>query len=454
MTLPKVLIIGQPFNNNTGGGITLSNLFNGWDKNKIAVACPGHLLLDNTDTGICNTYYQLGYKEFKWRFPFSYMQRKYSSGLLKFDNKRYHDLTIHKSKLRVKVIMNYILPLLEYVGLSHYIYKTDMSEDFRNWLNEFNPDIIYDQTATRNGILFGTAVHTYLKKPLIFHMMDDWPSTISEKGIFKNYWRKKIDKEFRILLDRATLLLSICDYMSQEYKVRYGKDFVAFHNPIDIEFWKKHQRTSYELNNSPTILYAGRIGLGIESSLELIAKAVRKVNDELKISVKFILQTKDRPSWVDKYDNVVHNSFVSYNDLPKIFSEADFLLLPYDFSPESVKYIRFSMPTKAPEYMISGTPVIVFAPEDTAIVKYAEKENWAKVVTENSIEKLSEAIKELIESKDLRKQIAQNAIKTAEINHSSTDVTNRFKKVICSLVNESSVDVGSDGTKYLFYKSV
>ena len=44
MILPKVLIIGQPFNNDTGGGITLTNLFNGWDRDKLAVACSGYLL--------------------------------------------------------------------------------------------------------------------------------------------------------------------------------------------------------------------------------------------------------------------------------------------------------------------------------------------------------------------------------------------------------------------------
>ena len=43
MSLPKVLIINQPFNNNTGGGITLSNLFCSWGRDKLAVACSGYL---------------------------------------------------------------------------------------------------------------------------------------------------------------------------------------------------------------------------------------------------------------------------------------------------------------------------------------------------------------------------------------------------------------------------
>ncbi len=433
MTFPKVLILGQPFNNNTGGGITISNLFNGWDREKIAVACSAYVLLDNIDTEVCNTYYQLGSKEYKWRFPFNYLQRKYPSGLIRFDQNRIQDLRIVKSKLRVKLIMNILNPVLEYFGLYHYIIKTELSEDICKWLTEFNPDVIYAQTATRDGILFCRAVHSYLKKPLIFHMMDDWPSTISSPGLLKNYWQRKIDSEFRVLLDKASVLMSISNEMANEYKIRYNRDFITFHNTIDLEFWKQSQRRNYELSENPTILYAGRIGLGIESSLELIVKAIEQVNREFNISIKFILQTQDCPRWIGSYNNVVHNNFVSYSDLPKVFSQADFLLLPYDFTPKSIKYIRYSMPTKAPEYMVSGTPIIIFAPEVTAIVKYARKEEWAKVITENKISEVAESIRQLIKSKDLRRQIGQNAIKTAEKNHNSTIVKNKFQEVIISL---------------------
>jgi glycosyltransferase involved in cell wall biosynthesis len=434
MNLPKVLIIGQPFNNDTGGGITLSNLFNGWEKNRLGVACSGYLLLDNIDTEVCDTYYQLGYKEHKWRFPFNFMQRKYASGLIKFGDKRVQNLTIPKSKLRVKVIMNLFYPFLEYIGLIHLIKKTELSESFCNWLAEFNPDVIYAQTSSRDDILFCLALQSHLKRPMVFHMMDDWPSTISEKGIFKNYWQKKIDSEFRLLLDKADILMSISDEMAREYKNRYNKQFTTFHNPIDIDFWKKYQRTNYDLNSTPTILYAGRIGLGIDSSLELVARVIERVNKELNIFVKFIIQTQDKPIWIDNYNCVGHSNFVSYNDLPRVFSESDFLLLPYDFSSLSIKYIRYSMPTKAPEYMVSGTPIIIFAPEETAIVKYAERHKCALVIKENNFLELYAGIKQLIENKEMRSQIAQNAIKIAEKNHNSTVITKQFREIICSMI--------------------
>jgi len=434
MYLQKVLIINQPFNNDTGGGITLTNLFAGWERDKLAVACSGYLLKDNIDTTVCNNYYQLGNKEYKWIFPFNYIQGRYTSGVMKFDKKKIQNLTVPKSKFRIKLIMNVFYPVLEYLGLIHTISKTKMSKEFCKWLDDFNPDVIYAQSSSLDGIIFCREIYSYLKKPLIFHMMDDWPTIISSKGPLKKYWQNKIDREFRILLDKASLLMSISYFMAYEYKIRYGKDFITFHNPINIDFWQKNQRNNYELNDNPTILYAGRIGLGISNSLELVARAIKRVNEELKISLKFILQTHEKPLWVNKYDNVVYNSFVSYNDLPKVFSEADFLLLPYDFSEISIKYIKYSMPTKAPEYMVSGTPIIIFAPEVTAVAKYAMEYNWAKVITDDDVSEISGAIKQLIQNKDLREQIAQNAIAIAEKNHNSVTVTNQFKKAILSIV--------------------
>ena len=68
MSLPKVLIISQPFNNDTGGGMTLTNLFLGWPSDKLAVVCTGYVLEFNVDTTICRNMYQLGHKEDKWIF--------------------------------------------------------------------------------------------------------------------------------------------------------------------------------------------------------------------------------------------------------------------------------------------------------------------------------------------------------------------------------------------------
>ena len=255
--LPKVLILNQPFNNNTGGGITLSNLFAGWDKDKIAVLCH-NFLLENLDTSICDTYYQLGHKEHSFIFPFNFFKRKHYSGLLKFEQTNTYEPEFKRSPLRIKLITQYFKPTLQYLGINDAVAKIELSPDLCKWLDEFKPDIIYGQASERAGLRLISLVQEYTKKPVVFHMMDDW--ILADEGLFKTIQNKKNTQEFQKLLDKADIALSISESMADEYKARYGKDFTAFHNPIDIDFWKQYQRKNYDLPESPTILYAGRIG--------------------------------------------------------------------------------------------------------------------------------------------------------------------------------------------------
>jgi len=436
MSLPKTLIIGQPFNNNSGGGITQANLFGNWDKDNIAVVSTVHMF-NNLNTDICDTYYLLGNEEYKWKFPFNFLQRNVPSGVVKVKpgtGTQAQNIS-KKAQLRTKIINNYFYPFLEWIGLFHKISKITLSDKLRKWLDEYKPDVIYAQASSLETVQFCIIMQEYINKPMVYHVMDDWPSTISQKGPFKNFWHKKIDRALKVLLGKATVLLSISHDMAEEYKKRYGKDFITFHNPIDLNFWKSHQRATYTLAQTASILYAGRIGTGIQETLELLAKSIDNLNKELKTPVRFILQTKDIPAWVNNYSCVQHKPLVPYSELPKVFAEADFLYLPYDFSKESIKFIKYSMPTKAPEYMMSGTPVIILGPAETALVKDAQRGNWAKVITENSVDALAAAIKTLLEDENLRKKIAGNAVRIAEINYNAVKIRNEFENTISSIAS-------------------
>ncbi len=441
MSLPKVLVIGQPFNNNTGGGITLSNLFSGWEKDRIAVVSSAHLLLYNVDTTICNTYYQLGHKEQKWVFPFNRIRKKYESGQVEFSQKVIKDSADAKVTTRDRLILRILFPILKYFGVYNSASRIDLSPEFCRWMDDFDPDVIYMQASNRQLLRFCLLVSEYAKKPLIFHMMDDWPATIREHGLFRRYWYRKVDTELKTLVSRASVLMSISDEMAREYKRRYGRDFIAFQNPIDIEFWEKYQRHDYRITDEPSLVYAGRTGPGIQRSLETVAKAIQAVNTSLDISMRFILQIERLPAWASKYDCVEHRAFVPYRELPRVFAEADFLILPYDFSKRSISFIKYSMPTKAPEYMASGTPIIIYAPEVTAIVKYAQEYEWGKVIVDDEVASLASGIMEMVRNREHRQRIAENAKETVEKFHDARQITRRFQTIIYTLAGKPIMNV-------------
>jgi len=432
---PKVLIVGQPFNRTTGGGITLSNLFKGWKKENLAVVCSAYLLDKNVTFDIADNYYQLGKMEFCWRFPFSLFKRKYYSGpLSKPNEEKFGSIEEMKvSNLRTKLIMDYFYPFLEFVGLNQNSSYPILSPKLINWIMDFQPDLIYAQATSRNGLLFCKLLQNEFNyTPFIFHMMDDWPSMISEVGGFRKYWHKKIDLEFREVLDQSSNCLSISEYMSEDYLNRYGIRFTPFHNPINLEFWKSRSRVNYDLADKPTLLYAGRLGLGIDTSIERIAQAVQFINEEDGIEMSFILQTQTCPEWVKIYPCVVHNSFVDYDELPRVFAESDFLVLPYDFESKSAAFIKYSMPTKASEYFASGTPVLVFSPEETALVKYVRKYDCAAVVNQNKVSELVATLKRFLKDRNYRETLGTKAKRVVEEFHRDDKVREDFLHIVQS----------------------
>ena len=261
--MPKVLIIGQPFNNDTGGGITLSNLFAGWDRERLAVVCSGYLINDNTSYDRCRNYYQIGHLEHRWTFPFSVLKRKYYSGPVNPVANPAPSPLIGKdgSSWRKKLITEHFHPLMSFLGIQDFLSSVKLSPQLCRWIDQFEPDVVYAQATSRQGILFCKMVQEYVKKPFVFHMMDDWPLMLKEEGILGRYWEKKVHSEIQDLFDNAQLLLSISDRMAIEYKQRYGKNFITFHNPIDLTFWSRYRKTDFNLKKRPSLLYAGRVPL-------------------------------------------------------------------------------------------------------------------------------------------------------------------------------------------------
>lgn len=437
MDYPNILIFGQPFNDFSGGGITLTNLFKQWPKDKIAVTFIGHGLL-NVTIDICDTYYQLGEEEHKWVFPFNLIQRKFPSGLKSFDSKdRLKSAKNIRTGLRFKIVNSFFYPFLRWIGLFHALSHIYLSDRLTSWLKEFKPDILYIQASTRETILFARDLNDFLKIPSVIHVMDDWPSTISNRGLLKNYWNKKINREYRDLLGKATLHLSISEAMSEEYMKRYNKIFIPFHNPIETDRWLKHSKTVFSINpDHVTILYSGRVGdYGIADSLLEVASAIDSMNTEfsVRLHIQAPAHAKNSLDRLLKFKCVVINPFVEYEKIPEVFSQADMLILANDFTKQGVNYLRYSMPTKASEYMISGTPIIVYASEKTAISKFFRTNECGFCVTHQNREEIIKAFEFLINNEEYRKNISRNAVNLAKEKFDAEKVRKEFQFLIARL---------------------
>jgi glycosyltransferase involved in cell wall biosynthesis len=102
--------------------------------------------------------------------------------------------------------------------------------------------------------------------------------------------------------------------------------------------------------------------------------------------------------------------------------------MPYDFDKQSIEFIKYSMPTKASEYMVSGVPILLYCHKEVTLFDHAKKYGWASIVSDNNIEVLSNAINEIIFNNELRWKISNAARDYAIENYDSIKVRANFKK--------------------------
>jgi glycosyltransferase involved in cell wall biosynthesis len=427
---PKVLIVGQIFSHRSGGGITMSNLFKGWPKDSLAVAS-GSYLSYGLDVSVCERYYQLGYNGKLHPFPLNLVLPRIKCG--EVDIRQITAAANQKlpnKPGKFKTIYRLMKGLLVFLGLYNFLYRMKVTPEFKEWLVNYNPDIIYSQLESLELMSLVEEIHILTHKPIAIHIMDDWPATINKPNLLYSYWQKVLDNEFKKILNQASVFMSICDTMSEEYKRRYNKDFTPFHNPIELGKWLPYSRTNWEFTGNFTILYAGRLGYGVNDSIVDIANAVNDLCSAYP-NIVFELQTPDislLKKIVKLNENIKWMPPIAYSALASKFASVDMLVIPFDFDDDSLAFLRYSFSTKVPEYMISGTPVLVYAHQQTALVKYALKEEWAYVVTENKSEALKNSIKEMFLNISLRKQLAEKAMKVVVQNDNADIVRENFRK--------------------------
>jgi glycosyltransferase involved in cell wall biosynthesis len=440
---PKVLIVGECFNNKTGAGITMSNLFRGWPNESLAVVTD---FIDYADSSITDQYYLIGSEEKIRPWPFNYFRVTSKSGKIRLKNTSDKIITVEEDKnLSLKIKLYLYLNALagkvfSFLGFYHFIYRYTVSERLLKFVEEFKPDIIYSHLHYLEFMQFVDDLHTKTKIPLAIHMMDDWLKEVEPNGFFKRYWQNKTEKVFKNVAAKASVRMSICDAMSEDYKKRYGFEFIPFHNPVEIEKWMLHSKTHWSFNKPFKILYAGRIGVGTFNSLIDIAEAVDSLNSEgLEIIFEIQTRTKNKnfDSAIRKFKSIRLVPTLEYSKLPEKFASVDMLVLPMDFDKKSLKYIWLSMPTKVSEYLSTGTPILVYAPARTALARYAADKKWGVIVTEKDLSELSHEIKNVYSDQALRKEFGNRSKNLALKYHDAKIVREEFKKCLSSVVNSN-----------------
>ena len=311
-----------------------------------------------------------------------------------------------------------------------------LTDDLIAWIDDFRPDIVYSPLGNNAMMDLVERVRHRWQVPLTVHIMDDWRSTIYSKGLFSTLRQRRMNALFEHLIGVASERMGICPLMCEAYGREFGVSFASFQNTIDTASWNKYSRTNIASEKPFRIVYAGSIFPYAQlDSLAEICRAIGLLADDgrdvaLEIySPRFMTDpVRDRLA--------VHPAISILDPIPhgeqyfRTLCEANLLVLPVNFDENTISFIRYSMPTKVPEYLLTGVPIFVYGPASVAQVDYAIREEWAYVGTDMGVDNIVAALRELMGNPGLRMRLGTKAKKLAEMNHDARIVRSKFRAAL------------------------
>jgi glycosyltransferase involved in cell wall biosynthesis len=433
MSYSKVLIVGVHLRENYGDGVTVRNLFYGWPEDMLFFAATGEMV--NQLSG-CIAYetYQLGTSENRVAWPFSLFFNRFPSMVLK---RGYgcHNLcnTLSDNSVRLKSsVRKNAVRILHFVGLYNIVFKLKPSVLFLQWVRQIEPDIIYFHPNSYQLIEFVHLTSKLSGVKAIYHVMDGTIHDVNKLGLLYFIWNSKTLKLIDSLNKRLAYALCISDKMSEVLKDQHGKDFMVFHNTVDVRAWKR-TKTSSSGDGTFRITYAGRIGYDNWLVIANIARAIDHLRNQ-GFRVSFFVYSSNMPAHfikvVTKYSSSCILPPVSYENIHDVLHRTDLLTIPLGFSKRSFRFSWLSMPTKTVEYMSSGVPILVIAPQGTALYQYACDCGWAIVLNDCSIETIADKIGSIIDGKVETVGYADKAYSIAMNSHDRSIISSKFRQIL------------------------
>ncbi len=437
MKYPKVLIINsQGFNNLSGPGITLTNLFSGWPRDRIAIIHHDQIPLNNE---VCRDSYDLSGGETRWLFPFGVIGRLYIAMNRRSCTTQKEFREVRNRPRCLERLLIKVECLRDKVGIRDIFVRYKMTKKLSAWIFDFNPELIYTQPSNSCFMTLALGVQQLTGASLVTHVMDDWASSYERAGVFERMVKYRSIRLLKDSLKRSSVRIGISKKMAKAYSSRYGCHFIYFHNPSPFGSLGQDRQQDGFAEEPFEVIYSGVISPRTQyASLRDLCSAVQQLSEE---GILVSLSIYAPPRLRNLYGHVLESSAVHMKDyvadqgqVNKLYQNSDLLVIPLNYDLDSLAYTSLSMPTKVTSYMASGTPILVYAPRETALAEYANSDGWAIVVTRNDVELLKNEIKRGLVDAAMRKKLMTNQLDVFKRKHDFDETVSFFQDALLNAV--------------------
>jgi hypothetical protein len=417
----KILILGVTFDETFGVGVTLKNLFSQISSNDIGIV----------DYSVTTRDFKYAGRLFDMNVNAEIIKEPTgteSGEIIKSLNKE-------KTKVKYfKLIARAIRKYLVYY-YNNYI-PCRITPNLKKFIVDFDPDFLYVIPYKGRLVHLALRLNNLYDIPIVTHFMDDFRKR-SPWDVFY-YLNECLTRQriFRITA-RSYRCLAICDSMASEYEKILNKKFHPFHNPINIELFKKHKFNSEgKTVRNFRICYTGTIAennvdtlVAFSNGCELLETKETQLQFDIYSPVN-----ESNPFYrrliksIKGYKRTTFKGKISHDEIISVLFKYDLLLLPLSFKKKYLSVIEFSFPTKVSEYMASGIPTLYIVPPAIALHDYITKNKIGFLIDRLDSSRIETFLKAFIQDANMQKE----DVRAKEIAYASfhiNDVAENFEKI-------------------------
>jgi glycosyltransferase involved in cell wall biosynthesis len=281
-------------------------------------------------------------------------------------------------------------------------------------IKEYKPDMVYSNCPNIDYFICGYKAAKALNIPLMVHMHDLW----EENAKPETYLLKMAEKWESIILKDASIVLCMTEVQQQHYWNKYGiKTELIPHCIKDSDL--ENLDLTYRRTQKRNIIFTGAISpvMNMDAMIQF-AKASHILNNNLKVNICTGSSVESVFTLGFNRDNT-DVQWLTRNEVKDLQNNSAILFAPLSFKNGGMEEVKTVFSTKLLEYLLSGRPILIFAPPFSHHAISAKQNGWAYVVDEDDPGKIVKAVERLLEDESLCRSIVIKAFEEAQRRKSS-----------------------------------
>lgn len=239
--------------------------------------------------------------------------------------------------------------------------------------------------------------------------VDRWVARRLERGL----WR------------RAAAILVHDQELADHYHRKHGVPGRVMPTPIEV---RTAPRARPARTQPYEVLFAGALYWAQEDALRRLARVCRAMDD-----VRLIVVGDERAARAAGIEADVFESRLRPDEFGARVECADVAFIGLSFESAHPDVIATASPARLPEYMASGTPMLVHAPPGSHVAEYARREDFAEVVDRPDDDALATGLRRVLEDQTLSNMRAARARALALERHDVARVAERLLAILADV---------------------